>query len=453
MSIDSYAVSGESPPSVLLAFRGRNLRSFRDAFELSLLATPLAESQVVRQVPWRAGGKALGVLPVAALYGANASGKSNVLRVMSDMRSHVLFSFRNADPDGGFPRRRFMLGADPTASSHYEVDLVLDGVRHEYGFVVDDDRVLKEWAVHYPRGRSTLLFERSGDEVELGASIRTKARSTLDLLRPNALFLSTDAAVKQPVLGRLFGWFKRNLAVAEAQSRAFRQAQTTQMLDDPAMRAGVMTLLRAADLGVSDAKRNELDPVMRERMKRALRIIQGLEAEPESGSDEGPDFEELGVSLVHEGAVGPVEFEQQDESLGTLVWFGLVGPVLESLARGTLLLADELDSSLHPDLVRQLVRLFQDSDTNPFRAQLIFNSHDPTLLGDCAGDRPLGRDQVWFTEKDADGGSRLYPLSDLDPRKEEAVAKRYLAGRYGAKPIVSHQEFAAAVEMITGGRA
>ena len=436
---------------MLLAFRGQNLRSFHDAFELSLLATPLAESGVVRQVPWRTGGKPIGVLPVAALYGANASGKSNVLRVMGDMRTHVLFSFRTGDPSGGFPRRRFMLGADPAAPSRYEADLILDGVRHEYGFVADDDRILEEWAVHYPRGRSTLLFQRSGDDVELGASIRSKARATVELLRPNALFLSTDAAVKQPVLGSLFGWFKRNMTLAEAQSRAFRQAQTTQMLDDPAMRAGVLTLLRAADLGVSDAKRTEIDPVMRERIKRALRIIQGLEAD-EAGADDGPDFEELGVSLVHEGAAGPVEFEQQEESLGTLVWFGLVGPVLESLARGTALLADELDSSLHPDLVRQLVRLFQDPVTNPHRAQLIFNSHDPTLLGDSAGDRPLGRDQVWFTEKDADGGSRLYPLSDLDPRKEEAIAKRYLAGRYGAKPIVSHQEFAAAVEMITGGR-
>lgn len=436
---------------MLLAFRGQNLRSFHDAFELSLLATPLAESGVVRQVPWRTGGKPIGVLPVAALYGANASGKSNVLRVMGDMRTHVLFSFRTGDPSGGFPRRRFMLGADPAAPSRYEADLILDGVRYEYGFVADDDRILEEWAVHYPRGRSTLLFQRSGDDVELGASIRSKARATVELLRPNALFLSTDAAVKQPALGSLFGWFKRNMTLAEAQSRAFRQAQTTQMLDDPAMRAGVLTLLRAADLGVSDAKRTEIDPVMRERIKRALRIIQGLEVD-EAGADDGPDFEELGVSLVHEGAAGPVEFEQQEESLGTLVWFGLVGPVLESLARGTALLADELDSSLHPDLVRQLVRLFQDPVTNPHRAQLIFNSHDPTLLGDSAGDRPLGRDQVWFTEKDADGGSRLYPLSDLDPRKEEAIAKRYLAGRYGAKPIVSHQEFAAAVEMITGGR-
>jgi hypothetical protein len=337
---------------MLLAFRGQNLRSFRDAFEFSLLATPLAEPGVARQVEWRVGGKPVGVLPVAALYGANASGKSNVLRVMRDMRSHVLFSFRNGDPDGGFPRQGFMLGAARSAPSRYEVDLVLDGVRHEYGFVADDRRIVEEWAVHYPHGRSTLLFRRSGDDVELGASIRTKARSTVDLIRPNALFLSADAAVKQPTLRHLSGWFMRNFTLAEAESRAFRQAQTTQMLDDPAARAGVLMLLRAADLGVSDAKRKEIDPVMRERLKRAVRIIQGAEAEPEPGADDGPDFEELGVSLIHEGAEGPVEFEQQEESLGTLVWFGLVGPVLESLTKGTVLLADELDSSLHPDLVR-----------------------------------------------------------------------------------------------------
>ncbi len=435
---------------MLLAFRGRNLRSFRDDFELSLLATPLAEPGAVREVPWRAGGRTIGVLPVAGLYGANATGKSNVLRAMADMRNHVLFSFRSANPRGGLPRRGFLLGGEPGAPSRYEVDLVLDGVRHEYGFVVDDEHVLEEWAVHYPHGRATLLFRRVEDEVDLGASIRSAARATVGLLRSNALFLSVDAAVKKPVLGALFGWFMRNLTLAEAESRAFRQAQTTQMLDDPATHTAVLHLLKVADLGVDDAKRSEIDPVMRERIKRALRIIRGLEAEPDASADDGPDFEELGVKLVHDGANGPVEFEQADESLGTLVWFGLVGPVLESLARGTLLLADELDSSLHPDLVRQLVRLYQDPETNTSRAQLVFNSHDATLLGDASGDRPLGRDQVWFTEKDGDGSTRLYPLADLDPRKEEAVAKRYLAGRYGAKPIISHQEFAAVVQMLAG---
>ena len=122
------------------------------------------------------------------------------------------------------------------------------------------------------------------------------------------------------------------------------------------------------------------------------------------------------MRLTHRGATGDVELDAQDESLGTLVWFGLVGPVVEALADGAVLLADELDASLHPALVAELIRLFQDPKSNPRRAQLVFNSHDTTILGDSTSARLIGRDQVWFTEKRADGSTRLYPLSDLDPR-------------------------------------
>src|SRR5262249_53232551 len=150
------------------------------------------------------------------------------------------------------------------------------------------------------------------------------------------------------------------------------------------------------------AKKHELDPVVRDRLTRAVRIISGLEGEPDGG-EEGPEFEELGVRLTHRGVGADVELDASDESLGTLVWFGLVGPVVEALAEGTVWLADELDASLHPTLVAQLVRLFQNPGTNPRRAQLIFNSHDATLLGDSVSDRLIGRDQVWFTEKRDDG--------------------------------------------------
>jgi AAA15 family ATPase/GTPase len=115
-------------------------------------------------------------------------------------------------------------------------------------------------------------------------------------------------------------------------------------------------------------------------------------------------------------------------------------------------LADELDASLHPALVAQLVRLFQDPKTNPHRAQLVFNSHDAMLLGESGSDRLLGRDQIWFTEKRGDGSTRLYPLADLDPRREEAIGRRYLAGRYGATPILSRDEFDATAELITSGQ-
>jgi AAA15 family ATPase/GTPase len=435
--------------SVLLAFRAKNVRSFRDEFELSLLSTRLADEDVVRLVTWREGGRPIGVLPVAGVFGANASGKSNVLKAMDDMRGHVLHSFRSGSPTGGISRCPFMLDrAAREEPSRFEVDLVLEGVRFEYGFALDDERVLEEWAYRYPHGKAVRLFHRWGGEVELGSAERVKGRAVIELLRPNALFLSTAASANHPVLLPIYAWFTRNLRLAEAGSREFRQALTTQLLDDDARRGQVLALLRAADLGVTGAKKYEIDPVMKERLQRAVRIIAGQEGESD-GTDEGPSFEQLGVRLIHRGADGEIELDARDESLGTMVWFGLVGPVIEALADGAVLLADELDASLHPALVAELIRLFQNPKSNPRRAQLVFNSHDASILGDSTDARLLGRDQIWFTDKRADGSTRLYPLSDLDPRKEEAVGRRYLTGRYGAIPILSRQEFDASAELIT----
>lgn len=437
--------------SVLLAFRTKNVRSFRDEIELSLVSTRLAEEDVVRSVTWREGGRPIGVLPVAGVFGANASGKSNAVKAMDDMRAHVLHSFRTGSPTGGIARRPFLLDqAAKREASRFEVDLVLEGVRHEYGFALDDDHVLEEWAYRYPHGKAVRLFHRWGNEVELGAAERVKGRAVLVLLRPNALFLSTAASANHPVLLPIYAWFARNLRLAEASSRQFRQALTTQLLDDDARRGQVLALLRAADLGITGAKKYQLDPVVKDRLQRAVRILAGQEGDLDS-AEEGPAFDQLGVRLTHRGAAGDIELDAQDESLGTLVWFGLAGPVIEALADGAVLLADELDASLHPALVAELIRLFQDPKSNPRRAQLVFNTHDATILGDSTSDRLIGRDQVWFTEKRADGSTRLYPLSDLDPRKEEAIGRRYLAGRYGATPILSHREFDAFAELITSG--
>ncbi|MGO9782068.1 MAG: AAA family ATPase [Streptosporangiaceae bacterium] len=437
--------------SVLLAFRAENVRSFRDEFELSLLSTRLADEDVVRLVTWREGGRPIGVLPVAGVFGANASGKSNVLKAMDDMRGRVLHSFRAGSPTGGISRNPFLLDqAGQREPSRFEVDLVLEGVRFEYGFALDDERVLEEWAYRYPHGKAVRLFHRRDSCVEHGSAERARGRAVEALLRPNALFLSTAASANHPVLLPIYAWFARNLRLAEASSREFRQALTTQLLNDDARRGQVLALLRAADLGITGARKYELDPVMKERLQRAVRILAGQEGEPD-GTDEGPSFDQLGVRLIHRGGAGEVELDTREESLGTLVWFGLVGPIIEALADGAVLLVDELDASLHPALVAELIRLFQDPESNPRRAQLVFNSHDASILGDSTSTHLMGRDQIWFTDKRADGSTRLYPLSDLDPRKEEAVGRRYLAGRYGAVPILSRQEFDASAELITSG--
>jgi uncharacterized protein len=444
--------NGASRGSMLLSFSGENIRSFQGTFEISLVATSMSMVPVVRRLPWRDDGSLASVLPVAGVFGANGSGKSNLLKAMDDMRSFVLFSFRLGQPNGGMPRRPFLL--DPKsekAPSRFTVDLILEGVRHEYGFIIDSQKVIDEWAHHYPLGRKRLLFERHMDEVKFGDGDASRGRAVTKLLRPNALYLSTAASANHKGLLPLFGWFERNLQLAVEASRTMRQALTSHLLEDPLYGEMVLGLLRAADLGITGVTKQDLDPLMKGRMLRAVRILSGQEGDSENSID-SPAIVEQGVRLTHKGSASEVDLDVADESLGTLIWFGLVGPVVEALVKGAVFLADELDASLHPVLVSEIVRMFQDPDSNPNRAQLIFNSHDASLLGSSSEDKLLGRDQIWFTEKDGEGGSHIFPLSDLDPRKNEALGKRYLAGRYGATPIISSQEFAAVSSLIPIGR-
>lgn len=415
-----------------------------------MLATAMSEKQYVRELPWREGGSPARILPVAGVFGANASGKSNLLKVMHDMRALVLHSFRFGNPGGGLAHNPFLLEMESQSNpSAYEIEIVLHGIKHDYGFVVDDSRVHEEWAYHYPNGRAALLFHREGDNIHPGATGRSRTKAVEDLLRSNALYLSTAAAANHPLLLPLYLWFQRNMWMAEVESRPSRQALTTKMLDDEKQHEAVLELLWAADLGIVEAQKLKLDPVIHERLQRAIRVLTGTEGESED--ELTPTIGELeGVELVHRGADGDVVIPSNDESLGTMVWFGLVGPILQSLAAGSLLLVDELDASLHTELVERIIQLFQDPETNPNRAQLVFNSHDTNLLGGIDDPRLLGRDQIWFAEKSNVGHSRLYSLREYNPRKREAVEKRYLDGHYGGKPIIISGGFDSSVELMTG---
>ena len=417
-----------------------------------MMATAMSERQYVRELPWREGGSPARVLPVAGVFGANASGKTNLIKVMHDMRGYVLHSFRYGNPGGrSSSRTRFLLdfAIQEQSVCAFEIEIVLHGIKHDYGFVVDDNLVLEEWAYHYPNGRAALLFHREGGNVQPGSTGRSRTRAVEDLLRPNALYLSTAAAANHPLLLPLYLWFQRNMWMAAGDSRPLRQALTAEMLDNEKQRGAILELLWAADLGIVGAQKHKIDPVMQERLQHAIRILTGTEGEPED--ELSPTLGELeGVELVHRGADGDFVIPSDEESLGTMVWFGLVGPILQSLETGSLLLVDELDASLHTELVECIVLLFQNPETNPNRAQLIFNSHDTNLLGSTDDSRLLGRDQIWFTEKSNEGKSNIYSLREYNPRKREAVEKRYLDGHYGGKPIVISGGFDSAVELMTG---
>lgn len=169
--------TGSDAQTVMLGFRAANVRSFRDPLEFSLEATTMAEKDVPRSVPWREGGvHPVRVLPAAGIFGANASGKTSLLRALDDMRRIVMTSFRSGDRSTRIDRRYFRLDPEfEKAPSSYEIDLILGGIRYEYGFTVSDTAVISEYARRFPHGKAVTIFRREhGEPVHLGEEYRAK---------------------------------------------------------------------------------------------------------------------------------------------------------------------------------------------------------------------------------------------------------------------------------------
>ena len=441
--------SPKANQTALLEFSAANARSYKDPVSISMeQSTSKGNFLLDVALP---GGTVAHVNRVVGIFGANASGKTALLRVMGDMRMLVLTSHLRDKRDSphsyshsrsGISRRAFQL--DPACrdkSSTYEVRLIVNGVKFDYGFEVNDEVVLQEWAHFYPKGRQALIFDRVGSEVKFGATDRKASRNLLSLMKPDVLLLSLSAIVDHAALTPLLTWFRENFVIASSHDSASRHQFSIHLLSHEEFRQEIVDLMRAADLGISNAEIVEPDPATKERYRRASQIMLSGSDES-SGGDEEFDFGFQSIRLVHEGSEGPVGLDADDESFGTLAWFGLVGPLISVLSSGAVFLVDELDTSLHPLLVRRIVGLFQDADTNPNGAQLIFNSHDASLLGDSGANAPLTKDQVFLTEKGHDGSTYLYSLASTGVRRQESASKRYLQGRYGGVPIVSGADFA-----------
>jgi len=396
---------------MLVRFQFSNYRCFRDDQELSLLAAPPKN----RLRLLRTANPELHLLRVAAIYGANASGKSTVLEALRFLRSAVVDSHQTWLPNQGVPLSPHR--PSDGRPSHFEVTFFSDGTLFEYGFTADGERVLRERLIA-SKGRRHVWFERDARRTEpfsFGKSLRGENRAISRLARPNSLFLSTAAANNHPMLGPVYSWFEK-LLFAGPEDRSDRLVSTMEAIQRSSTRAGVLDFLRQADLGITgfhvpspaelDAYRPGGDPLQPR-----------LELRHRSGSKE---------FLLPFG----------EESLGTRALFALAAPLLACLDEGSILSFDELDSSLHPYLVREVVRTFQDPLRNPKGAQLLFNTHDVTLLGDLPDDSPLDRDEVWVTERLPEGGSRLVPLSDYKPRNDENLERGYLLGRYRGVPLL-----------------
>lgn len=400
---------------MLLRFRTANVRSLRDEQELSYIV-PEDETSDATRLLELAGGRSISVLPLVGIFGANASGKSNVLVAMTDMRTAVLNSYARWASYDGIPRRPFALGIKEEGEpSFFETDLVIDGVRWTYGFELGSARVEAEWLHAYPRGHRQVWLDRdaSRDEVYDWPGSRVKDRAQLvRRTRPNALLLSTAGTDNHPQLSPLFHWFRRNLWLINPEvEREERERFTIDQLSG--RRADrIRELLRVADLGITGAQ-----------------AVREGEGQPT-------------VRLTHRTADGEAALDWRQESLGTRSWFALLGPMLLALDEGAVLLVDELDASLHPRFAAEVVRLFHDPQANPEGAQLVFTSHDPSVLATPSGERLLDPEQVWLTEKDRDGATEIYPLTAAEPGEAEDLMRSYLAGAFGGVPSLLEGQIA-----------
>lgn len=412
---------------MLIEFRVENFRSLRDEQTFSMIAS---ETKRHRTTHVRRGvADGFDLLQTALVYGPNASGKTNLVLALNVL-GHLVTPPRERDRPGD-PIRQidpFRLTASTRgAPTTFEVGFVEDGVRYRYGVVLTSERVEEEWLYAYPV-RERLLFSRVRDAVELGPTLRTaEVRSVLRLVskRPEALFLSLlgefDIAESRPAVA----WFSDRLRFIGGTD--FPDVFTKRMLStNPGARRFVLELLRKADTGIRDVEVREETVEIPDAVRRAFQEAMPHGAVPS-------EQQQITAQFIHTGGEGEeAMLDEADESMGTMHLLALAGPLYDVLRSGFVLVVDELDTSLHPALVRALVGLFHSPDLNPNGAQLIATTHDTTLLDT----RILRPDNVWLTEKDRDGATRLYPLSDYAVRSDALIGKLYHQGRVGGLPVL-----------------
>lgn len=415
---------------MLIRFRVNNFASIRTEQEFSFVAASwLKES---RDSVFPVDGE-IEALPCAAIYGANASGKSNVLKAFGFVASAIKDSQRAWGPTAGIPRIPFKL--DAQLPSRFETDLFLDGTMFQYGFVCDSERFLEEWLFAFPNKRKQEWFVRSGQEFKFGDFLKGENATIAALCRPNSLFVSAAAQNGHDMLLPIYSWFADRFLTFSTKNRTgILTRRTSAFIDEhPEQVPQLQRLLLAADLGLSSIVigKREIDEITLALETSVAFFIDALAEKYKA--EITTEISPILVSLVHTLKNGDqFALRLQEESDGTQAYFGILGTILEVLAEGYTLFIDELDASLHPLLCVEIGRLFGNKATNPKGAQFVFTTHDTTLLSQ-AGFR---RDQVWFTEKDESGGTHLYPLTDFKPRNTENLERGYLQGRYGAIPIV-----------------
>lgn len=422
---------------MLIEFSVTNFKSIKTTQTLSLVSSSATE--LLEQNTFTTSGSGVPrLLRSVAIYGPNASGKSNFLEAIDFLESFVTESSKEGQEGEPIEVKPFLFNTSSrTEPSEFEVLFLQEGIRYQYGFAVNYTRVTHEWLIAYPEGRPQRWFEREFDTDTnkenwyFGSKFKGHKTLLQEATRGNALFLSTAVQLNNEQLKPIYNWFHQTLHTIGVGG--LPPTYSASLCKTEAGKKRILELLNAADLSITDLKlemkkfdSTDLPSDMPEPVKDIIKK-----------ELDGKEIAEVKFLHTVAGSKELVVLDSDDESVGTRKLFTLAGPWLDVIDNGHVLFVDELNNSMHPLLVRFLISLINNPQINRKNAQLVFSTHDTSVLDN----ELFRRDQIWFTEKDATSATNLYPLSDFTPRKGEALEKGYLNGRYGALPYIGDVRF------------
>lgn len=399
---------------MLVNFTFKNFRSFRDEMTLSMEAASIQE---LAEAVVKTCGEDL--LPVAVMYGANSSGKSNVLKALKAMRD-VLLSSVKLNPKDKLDAEPFSL--DLTSSSEptsFEIQFTLNGSKFRYGFDYTSEMIISEWLYEKrPGEREFELFLRSGNEFKISKARFSEGIGKQDSTPANRLFVSLVAQLNGKMSQAILDWFSNIEYISGLYNDAYIGKTLTMVYEENNGYLEVLNFLGQSQLGFN-----------------------GLAITKDSSREKPLEAKSVHNIYDKEGnIVDKRQFLIEDmESEGTKKMIEIAGPIVDAIRLGQILIVDELDAKLHPFLTRKIISMFMDKNINKNGAQLIFATHDTNLLNI----QYLRRDQIWFTEKDKTDSTELYSLVEFRDeagnkvRNDRNIEKDYINGRYGAIPFMS----------------
>lgn len=417
---------------MLIEFSIENYRSIKEKVTLSFVSSSdkSLDNNLIRNTIL----KNENLLRSTAIYGPNASGKTNVLLGINFLYKMVLLSSKNQKGEK-IDVTPFRLDENCVSKpSRFEVIFIKNNVKYVYGTAITPEKVVEEYLYYYPKGRKAIIFTRdiNRDPIYMFNTDQNEQKFISTKILDNVLYLSGATQLNYDKTSVAFDWFKYILQVIGPTDNPGLRTTTVKMLnEDENMKALIMKGLSEADLGIDDISTLIKDVSIDDL---PFELPDELKQEVVDGKLKTVDIKSIHKGIDVNGNEQKVLFEFEDESEGTRRMFSLIGPWIDTLINGHVLIIDELETKLHNKLSAFLIKLFNDPTQNQNNAQLIFTTHNTNLLDQDL----LRRDQIWFTEKNPEfGNTELYSLVEFSPRNDKNIQRGYLAGRYGALPFIN----------------